>query len=44
MQGLGIASEAAEILKLVANFYIVAGYLLSDQVGVLTDRKMFYLS
>lgn len=39
VQGLGVATEAAEVLKLVANFYVVAGYLLSDQVGVLIHRK-----
>lgn len=31
--GAGAAVGAAEVLETTANFYVVAGYLMSDEVG-----------
>lgn len=32
VQGLAVALAAAEVLKTAANFYVVAGYLMCDEV------------
>lgn len=33
VQGLGAMAESAGVLKLTANFYVIAGYLMLDQVS-----------
>ena len=45
VQGLALTPGAAEVLKIAANFYVVSGYLLCDEVRALgvdrTDRTLF---
>lgn len=44
VQGLGAAVEALEVLKIAANFYVVAGYLMSDQVRIVSGCGLPHLT